>query len=170
MKKIFLVLIIFAVSITFAQAKVKWYSFNDGVKLAKKQNKHILVDFYADWCHWCKVMDDKTFSNKKVAAFLKKNYICIRVDTEDKKRNISYRKVDYTPKEFFSAVGGTGLPTLLFLNNKADIITKIPGYVEKDVFLPISKYISQKCYLRSVSFKDYKAGKADCSKKTKKKK
>jgi len=165
LKKIVFLILFFSFSVLQASEKVKWYSFNDGVKLAKKENKHILVDFYASWCHWCKVMDEKTFSDNKIALFLNKNYICIRINTENREKNIKYRTISYTGQEFFQLIGGRGLPTILFMNSKADMITTIPGYVEKDVFLPISKFINEKCYLRSVSFEDYKSGKVNCNKK-----
>ena len=44
--------------------KVEWYTFDKGVDQAKKENKLLVVDFYTDWCHWCKVMDKETFANK----------------------------------------------------------------------------------------------------------
>ena len=41
--------------------QVTWIGFNEGLEKAAKEKKNILVDFYTDWCHWCKVMDEKTF-------------------------------------------------------------------------------------------------------------
>ena len=54
-------LILLLASSLFSAGK-EWYSFNEGIALAKKENKHIVLDFYTDWCGWCKVMDQKTFS------------------------------------------------------------------------------------------------------------
>jgi thiol:disulfide interchange protein len=34
--------------------------------LAKEQNKWVLIDCYTDWCYWCKVMDQKNFSDTQV--------------------------------------------------------------------------------------------------------
>ena len=72
-------------SLSFA-ADNKWHSFNDGLVKADKESKMILVDFYADWCHWCKVMDEKTFKDENVAKKLQERFVTIKLDAEDAKR------------------------------------------------------------------------------------
>ena len=44
---------------------LKWHSFDEGSTKAKAEGKQILIDIYTDWCHWCKVMDEKTYSDEK---------------------------------------------------------------------------------------------------------
>lgn len=132
---------------------VVWYpDLSEGLALAGRERKPVVIDFYADWCKWCKVMDEETFTDPEVAKKLKEDYICVRVDTEKDPR---------VSQQF----GVTGLPTLVFMTPDAEIITKIPGYIEKDTFLPILSYIKGECYLQQISFEDYLAGKRDCDKK-----
>ena len=49
---------------------------------AQEQNKPIFIDFSTDWCGWCKVMDNKTFSDPEVIKFMNDNFICLKVDAE----------------------------------------------------------------------------------------
>ncbi|HMP54269.1 MAG TPA: DUF255 domain-containing protein, partial [Candidatus Melainabacteria bacterium] len=44
-----------------ASAKINWVSFDDSLfARAKRENKFILLDLEAVWCHWCHVMDRET--------------------------------------------------------------------------------------------------------------
>ncbi|MBU0713388.1 DUF255 domain-containing protein [bacterium] len=66
------------------QAGQSWYTFQDGMKLADSGDKHLVIDFYADWCHWCKVMDKETFSDPEVGKYLFENFIPIKLNAESR--------------------------------------------------------------------------------------
>jgi thioredoxin-related protein len=146
-----------------AGAEVKFYSFNEGLALAKKEKKAIIVDFYADWCRWCKVMDEQVFSDKEVADLLNKNYIVIRIYTDrPDSEKIVFKNQKLSSQEFAGYVGVQGLPTLIFMESSGEPITKIPGFVNKDVFIPLLKYVNDGCHKQSVSFQDFMDGKKNC--------
>ncbi len=146
--------------------EVTWYGFNEGMKLALAKQKPVVIDFFADWCVWCKKMDTEVFSDPGVAQRLKDEFICIRIYTDkDLDETIRYKKHVLSKPEFSSMVGVQGLPTVVFMDKNADLVTKIPGYIKKDVFLPLLGYISEECYEKKISFNDYKLGKISCAKK-----
>jgi len=61
-----------------------WYrDWNEGMKAANSSQRPVIVDFYADWCKWCKVMDEKTFSDPQIKKTFSDGWVMIRVDTED---------------------------------------------------------------------------------------
>ena len=49
---------------------------------ARSENKIVLIDVVADWCHWCHVMDDKTYGDARVRALLAEHFVVIRVDSD----------------------------------------------------------------------------------------
>ncbi|HAK61578.1 MAG TPA: hypothetical protein DCO77_14580 [Nitrospiraceae bacterium] len=49
---------------------------------AKTKDKPILLSLSAVWCHWCHVMDETTYSDAEVIAYINKHYIPIRVDAD----------------------------------------------------------------------------------------
>jgi hypothetical protein len=51
-------------------------------RLAAEENKMLLVDFYTDWCSWCRVMDTTTFRDSAVAAFVNEHFVPLSIDAE----------------------------------------------------------------------------------------
>ena len=142
---------------------VKWESFNSGLAKVFKEKKPAIIDFYADWCHWCKVMDRETFSNNEVAKILARDFITIRVDTQ-KEESINYMGKNTTSSQFGPMLGVRGLPTIVFMDKEGKLIDLVPGFVKPDIFIGILRYINEECYKRQISFDDYINKKADCDK------
>jgi thioredoxin-related protein len=151
-------------SLTPGGGVVTWYNFNDGLKLAQEKRKPIIMDFYADWCGWCRKMETEVFADREVAARLKDNYVCIRIHTDrDQDETIKYKNHVLTKREFSMMVGVQGLPTLVFMDKEGNLITKIPGFMTKDMLLPLLNYIREECYQKKIPFKDYVDGKTPCN-------
>ena len=51
---------------------------------AKKENKMLLISVGYAACHWCHVMEHESFENEAVARVMNENYICIKVDREER--------------------------------------------------------------------------------------
>ena len=118
-----------------------WKTYDEGMKLARSQGKHIMINFYADWCQYCKQMFNETFKDEKVLAALKENFVAIKIDTEAE-RELSQ---DYFVR---------GLPTIWFLKSDGEKLAPIPGFVPPDQFVNILKYVSAKAY-ETMSFREF---------------
>ena len=49
---------------------------------AKQKDRLILLSLSAVWCHWCHVMDETTYSDDEVIAYLNEHVIPVRVDSD----------------------------------------------------------------------------------------
>ncbi|MAN27401.1 MULTISPECIES: thioredoxin domain-containing protein [Mesonia] len=68
-----------------AQNPVAWQPWDDKVlKLAKDNNKLLLISIGYSACHWCHVMEHECFEDKEVAQLMNKNFINIKVDREER--------------------------------------------------------------------------------------
>lgn len=155
-KNMFFVLLVFVlifrIGLTAGQS---WFGYNEGIEHLKDSDKHLIIDFYADWCHWCKVMEKETFSDPDVEKYLFENFIPIRLNAENTTETISFHGQQMTPRQLTSAFQIRGFPSLAFLTPDMEIITVIPGYIKKDMFLNILRYMEHECYKSQTTFEEF---------------
>ncbi|MDT8067320.1 MAG: thioredoxin domain-containing protein [Terriglobia bacterium] len=64
---------------------IRWNEWGDeAFALAKSENKPVLLDIGAVWCHWCHVMDRESYDDPKVAEIINQNFIPIKVDRDER--------------------------------------------------------------------------------------
>ena len=113
---------LFIVSTLCAAQGIVWHPWSDAVfEQAKKENRFLLLDLEAVWCHWCHVMDEQTYHDDAVVNLIKERYIAVRVD-QDARPDLSRRYEDY------------GWPaTIVFAPDGAEIV-KRSGFVAPQRF------------------------------------
>ncbi|MBU2996854.1 DUF255 domain-containing protein [Cellulophaga baltica] len=153
-KKFSLFLFIAFLSLSMNAQEVTWLSWDEAVNLAQtdKNPKKIFIDVYTDWCGWCKKMDKDTFQNEEVAKYMSENYYMVKLDGEGKE------PIEFKGKTFkFVASGRNGYhefaaalmqgkmsyPTTIFLDEKMNMLSPVPGYQKPDAFLQIAKYFGE---------------------------
>lgn len=68
-----------------AHNPVNWYAWHDkALKLAKEENKLIIISIGYAACHWCHVMEHESFEDTAVAKIMNDNFISIKVDREER--------------------------------------------------------------------------------------
>ena len=76
-------------------APVAWQAWSPEVfAQAKRENKFVLLDLQAVWCHWCHVMEETTYRDPAVGRLLASRYIAVRVD-QDSRPDLANRYEDY---------------------------------------------------------------------------
>jgi len=137
-------------------------SFNQGLEKAAKEKKNMIIDFYTDWCHWCKVMDEKTFNDEDVAKKLSERFITVRIDAENPNETATFKGQNFNNIELTRAFRVTGFPSLGFISPEHEVITVIPGYIPADKFIYILDYIDQKCWEKKISLEEFMKTKGEC--------
>src|SRR3972149_7777978 len=68
-----------------AHQPIEWHPWGEeAFELAKRDDKPILLDIGAVWCHWCHVMDRESYEDPKTAAIINENFIAIKVDRDER--------------------------------------------------------------------------------------
>ena len=143
-------------SLAHAQ-EVKWLTWDQATELAASDEspKKVFIDVYTDWCGWCKKMDKDTFQNPEVAAYMSENYYMVKLDGEGKEpiefKGKTYKFVPSGRRgyhEFAAALmqGKMSYPTTIFLDEKLNMLSPVPGYQKPEPFLNIARYFGDNIY------------------------
>ncbi len=110
--------------------EIRWQSWSEQVfDEARKQDKPILLDISAVWCHWCHVMDQTTYSDPQVIRLVNERFIPVRVDN-DQRPDINRR------------YNMGGWPTTAFLTPEGEVLTGgtyIPAQQMRGVLFQLSE-------------------------------
>jgi uncharacterized protein YyaL (SSP411 family) len=86
-----------------AHNPVDWFAWSEeAFARARAESKPIFLSIGYSTCHWCHVMERESFENETVAAFLRENFISIKVDREERP------DVDKIYMTFVQATSGRG--------------------------------------------------------------
>jgi uncharacterized protein len=86
-----------------AHQPVDWHEWGEeAFEKARAEEKPILLDIGAVWCHWCHVIDRESYENPDIAAMINKLYIPVKVDRDERP------DVDSRYQSAVSAISGQG--------------------------------------------------------------
>ncbi len=82
---------------------VKWHAWGEAAfARAQAEDKPILLDIGAVWCHWCHVMDRESYEDPEVAALINQHFVAVKVDRDERP------DVDARYQSAVSAISGQG--------------------------------------------------------------
>jgi thioredoxin-related protein len=100
-------------------------------KVAKKENKAILIDFTgSDWCHWCIILKKEVFSKEEFLEAAKKDFVLVELDFPRKSEQSPERQK--TNKALAKKYEIKGYPTVLLTDATGKVFART-GYQEGGV-------------------------------------
>lgn len=110
------------------ESGVSWStSYETEMERARKQGLPVIIDFYADWCVYCKKLDKDVFTDDRIVNESSR-FVVIKVDADKRKDLVSKHSV-------------LGLPTIVFLGSDGAEAARIESYVKADKFLDLMKTV-----------------------------
>ncbi len=62
---------------------IKWLDdFDEALAKAQSENKLVFIDFYTDWCKYCKEMDEKTYKDPRIIKLLTEDFVPVKLNRE----------------------------------------------------------------------------------------
>ena len=134
-------------------AKFAQEAFKASFDQAQRQEKFVMVDFYTDWCKWCKVLEEKTYPDPAVKKILDESFVFEKYNPEKAPR-FTLDGRGYGGMDVARAFDVRGFPTILFMEKNGSKIGSIPGFVPPEVFVKILTFITSGDYKR-IKFDDF---------------
>lgn len=146
-----------------APPQVKWVTLDYALKNAAKNDRLILLDFYTDWCGWCKVMDKKTYTDSVIIQYLNQKFYAVKFDAEGKD-TVTYkgREYSFVPSlrcnQFAYKIlnGNMGYPTTVFMTATGDVLTPVPGYLDAPTLESLLKYYGERHHENGTAYDDFR--------------
>jgi uncharacterized protein YyaL (SSP411 family) len=86
-----------------AHQPIDWHEWGDAAfARAKSEDKPILLDIGAVWCHWCHVIDRESYENAEIAKIINEHFVAVKVDRDERP------DVDSRYQSAISSISGQG--------------------------------------------------------------
>ncbi len=124
---VILILVLFSSFHFYSCAKVvpksiNWVAdFEEAKKIAEAKNENMILEFYTDWCTWCKRLADSTFTDTSLIRF-SMDFVFFRANAEKDTVLAASYKVN-------------GYPTVILTNPQGEEIDRIVGYAPAPDFI-----------------------------------
>lgn len=96
--------------------------FEKAKELAAAGNKPIIIDFYTDWCVWCKKFDKEQMTTTQAFDYFTNEVVMVKINAE----------VDTALAREYGVIG---YPTFVLVSSSGDEIDRIPDYFPIDEFI-----------------------------------
>jgi thioredoxin-related protein len=128
--------------------RVEWVEYGAALNRARQENKHLIIDFYTDWCGWCKRMDRDTYGDSTVASYLNAHFIVSKVNAESPQR---FKVGDKTVSgiELARDFAVKGFPITWFIRPNGERIDGLPGYHPPAKFQKVLEFVHERRYEKS---------------------
>lgn len=102
--------------------ELEWFlTYEEAMEKAKEKNRPVMIDFYTDWCSWCKQLDRTTYAAPTVIKKAEE-FISLKIDADEKRPLAARYKVG-------------AFPTILFIDPEGIEIHRVVGFRPPEDFL-----------------------------------
>ena len=104
--------------------EIAWLTdYDKALQQAKKEDKLVVIDFFATWCGPCKMMERTTFADERVRRRMTE-FVPLKIDVDQQ-------------REIAAKYGIQSLPTTAVVGSDGRSVTRAIGYLDADRFLEV---------------------------------
>ena len=114
---------------------IQWFKdLQQASSVARKADKPMMIEFWADWCTPCKIMETEVYSDARVSTALREKMVAVRIHFDLQKDLVRQYNVEAIPNIIFTNSWGTELVRhrgIIEADDLAAVIDALPSNVSE---------------------------------------
>ena len=121
-------------------AEPNWQRLDKALALAKDSGKHIIINFYTDWCPNCRRMNERTYRDDEVLKQLQQAFIPVKLNAESSSPLIIEGQT-ISEAQVALMFRVDSYPTTWFLSPEGRPLIPVRGYYGPKLFAPMLRFV-----------------------------
>lgn len=126
---------------------------NEDIATANSAGKRLMILFTQDGCPYCNALVERNLAQKDIEELVRSKFEVVALNIVGDREVTDVDGKDYTEKTFAATLKVQFTPTILFFNEKGEIILRLNGYLPPDQFKIALNYVVEKN--EQLSFSDF---------------
>jgi len=135
--------------------KESFLEFEDDVAEAAAANRRVMLYFHQDGCPYCARLVEENFADPQMKSYIIDHFDGITLNMWGDREVVSVGGQDFTEKTFAAALKVQYTPTLIFLDEKGQVVLRLNGYYPPADFRAALTWVAQKLETKT-SFAEYR--------------
>lgn len=136
--------------------KVSFLDIRGDIKEAKSHNKRLIVYFGQKGCPYCAALFNNNFSQRHILEYTRKHFDAVAINMWGDREVTAYSGKTYTEKTFAKFMQIWYTPTLLFFDERGQIVLRLNGYYPPHKFTTALHYVAER-QEKKMNFAQYMA-------------
>lgn len=128
--------------------KDSFLDFREEVEEAAEANKHVLIYFHIAGCPYCQKMLDDNFRGDYNRTLIQTSFDSIDLDLHGSREVAFNDSTEVAESDLARALKVRYTPTILFMNDKNQIVQRLNGYRSPREFRQVLNFVKEKAYLK----------------------
>ena len=137
--------------------------FKEDVASAAKNGKRLMLLFTQNGCPYCNALVERNLSQKDIEDLVRSKFNVVAINMWGDRHVTSVDGQNYNEKTFAESLKVQFTPTILFFNEKGEVVLRLNGYLPPDKFKLAVSYVADKKETQQ-AYQDYLAANAPAAK------